>query len=173
MSSQSSTKSERGMQDFYQVLHLSYEEKPTQRDIKLQYLKLAQKYHPDRVQHKDNNDEFLSIQQAYELLRDVKKRRAYDQELERMRYEMNKFTVGQISEFVNLSEMELKEELKCFVKPCRCSSAYKLELSEITNRETEDIDFESIVVPCNGCSLKIKVINDLDEESEEERDSES
>lgn len=163
----------KGMQDFYRVLHLSYEDKASQRDIKLQYLKLAQRYHPDKAQLDHHNNEFLSIQQAYELLRDVKKRRAYDQELERMIYETSKFSVGQISEFVNLSEMELKEELKCFVKPCRCSSEYELTLSEITNKETEDIEFESIIVPCSGCSLKIKVINDLDEESEEEEDNES
>jgi len=44
--------------------------------IKTAYRKLALKYHPDKVQGKE--DEFVRIQQAYEILGDESKRQHYN-----------------------------------------------------------------------------------------------
>lgn len=157
------------MDDYYQVLKLKKEDSPTQEQIKRQYLILAQEYHPDRQQTSDSH-QFVQLQQAYEVLRDVKLRRAYDQERENQQYQNNKSNFGEISEFVRLSDMEFVNETR-FVWQCRCSSCYELELSDIM-KDNGEIGFDSILVHCNGCSLKIKVVNDTSEEDSDEEEDE-
>ncbi|KIM67051.1 hypothetical protein SCLCIDRAFT_1210523 [Scleroderma citrinum Foug A] len=61
----------------YQVLGVSKDASPT--DIKKAYFSLARKYHPDTNPDKSAQDKFLEIQEAYDLLKDDKKRAAYDQ----------------------------------------------------------------------------------------------
>ncbi|KAH8835434.1 DnaJ protein [Flagelloscypha sp. PMI_526] len=48
-------------------------------EIKKTYFSLARKYHPDTNPDKAAQDKFLEIQAAYEILKDDKKRAAYDQ----------------------------------------------------------------------------------------------
>jgi curved DNA-binding protein len=63
--------------DYYDVLGVSRAAAPD--EIKSAYRKLARKYHPD-VNKNDKNAEakFKEIQEAYEVLRDPKKRKQYD-----------------------------------------------------------------------------------------------
>lgn len=66
----------RGEKNAYRVLGLT--EDATQEEIKRRYKKLAVKWHPDRNQ--DNKEEaqqkFMEIQEAYEILSNIKARRA-------------------------------------------------------------------------------------------------
>ncbi|GAW04731.1 chaperone protein dnaj [Lentinula edodes] len=48
-------------------------------DIKKTYFSLARKYHPDTNADKTAQNKFLEIQEAYDILKDEKKRAAYDQ----------------------------------------------------------------------------------------------
>ncbi|KAJ3882355.1 DnaJ protein [Lentinula edodes] len=48
-------------------------------DIKKTYFSLARKYHPDTNADKTAQNKFLEIQEAYDILKDGKKRAAYDQ----------------------------------------------------------------------------------------------
>ncbi|KAJ3750035.1 DnaJ protein [Lentinula detonsa] len=48
-------------------------------DIKKTYFSLARKYHPDTNSDKTAQSKFLEIQEAYDVLKDEKKRAAYDQ----------------------------------------------------------------------------------------------
>ncbi|EPQ60979.1 hypothetical protein GLOTRDRAFT_109242 [Gloeophyllum trabeum ATCC 11539] len=50
----------------------------TQAEIKKVYFSLARKYHPDTNPDKDAQAKFLEIQEAYDILKDEKKRAAYD-----------------------------------------------------------------------------------------------
>merc|ERR1712196_625739 len=44
------------------------------------YRKLAMKYHPDKCKgNKENEDKFKNISNAYDILKDEKKRKLYDQ----------------------------------------------------------------------------------------------
>lgn len=48
-------------------------------DIKRSYRKLARKYHPDVSKEPNAEEKFKEVQEAYEVLKDPKKRQAYDQ----------------------------------------------------------------------------------------------
>lgn len=51
----------------------------TQDEIKRSYHKLARKFHPDVSKEKDAEKRFKEVGEAYEVLKDPKKRKAYDQ----------------------------------------------------------------------------------------------
>lgn len=64
--------------DYYEVLGVGKEASDS--DIKAKYRKLALKYHPDRnPNNKEAEDKFKEASEAYEVLRDPKKRQIYDQ----------------------------------------------------------------------------------------------
>ncbi len=63
--------------DYYEVLGV-----PPGADadvIKSAYRRLARKYHPDVSKEPDAEDKFKAVNEAYEALRDPKRRKAYDQ----------------------------------------------------------------------------------------------
>ncbi len=65
------------MSDFYSVLGVS--RTASDDDIKKAYRKLAMQYHPDRNNgSKDAEEQFKSISEAYDVLRDPDKRAVYD-----------------------------------------------------------------------------------------------
>ena len=65
-------------QDFYEVLGVSRDAKED--EIRKTYRKLARKYHPDlNPGDKSSEERFKKVQEAYDILRDPKKRQVYDQ----------------------------------------------------------------------------------------------
>jgi curved DNA-binding protein len=63
--------------DYYATLGVARDAKPE--DIKRSYRKLARKYHPDVSKEPNAEEKFKEVQEAYEVLKDPKKREAYDQ----------------------------------------------------------------------------------------------
>lgn len=63
--------------DYYKALGVTREATPDQ--VKHAYRKLARKYHPDVSKEKNAEEHFKAVQEAYEVLKDPKKRQAYDQ----------------------------------------------------------------------------------------------
>ncbi len=63
--------------DFYEILGINRD--ASEDEIKKAYRKLAMKYHPDRnPDSKESEDKFKEAKEAYEMLSDAEKRRAYD-----------------------------------------------------------------------------------------------
>lgn len=63
--------------DYYKVLGVARDAAADQ--IKHAYRKLARKYHPDVSKEANAEEHFKEVQEAYEVLKDPKKRQAYDQ----------------------------------------------------------------------------------------------
>jgi curved DNA-binding protein len=63
--------------DYYQVMGIARE--ATDAQIKQAYRRLARKFHPDVSKEKNAEARFKEVGEAYEVLKDPKKRAAYDQ----------------------------------------------------------------------------------------------
>ncbi|MGH8217235.1 MAG: DnaJ C-terminal domain-containing protein [Steroidobacteraceae bacterium] len=63
--------------DYYQALGVS--RTATAEQVKKAYRRLARKYHPDVSKEANAEERFKEVQEAYEVLKDVEKRAAYDQ----------------------------------------------------------------------------------------------
>lgn len=64
-------------QDYYKILSVAPD--ADSKTIKTAYRKLARKYHPDVSEHHEAEEKFKEIAEAYEVLKDPKKRAQYDE----------------------------------------------------------------------------------------------
>jgi curved DNA-binding protein len=63
--------------DYYKILGVA--RNVGAEELKRAYRKLARKYHPDVSKEKNAEEKFKEVQEAYEVIRDPKKRAAYDE----------------------------------------------------------------------------------------------
>ncbi|KAF0692980.1 Aste57867_16026 [Aphanomyces stellatus] len=89
---------------------------------------------------------FQLVHEAYQVLRDVESRRRYDQSLQekKLRSELR------VSDEVALEDFEFDAEDEIYTYNCRCGESYVLT--------TDEVDDAVEIVPCDGCSLNIRVL---------------
>jgi len=63
--------------DYYKIMGVPQD--AAEKDIKMAYRRLARKYHPDLNKEADAEEKFKELGEAYEVLKDAEKRKAYDQ----------------------------------------------------------------------------------------------
>jgi Ca-activated chloride channel family protein len=70
--------------DYYELLGVSIQSSPD--EIKHAYHLQARKYHPDVQQDSNDSEQFLAIQEAYDVLGDPEKRQTYDARLKKEQF---------------------------------------------------------------------------------------
>ncbi|KAG1326301.1 DPH4 [Cocos nucifera] len=133
--------------------------------------------HPDKLhrkvdvldlQHKQE-EKFLDVQKAWEVLSDSKSRANYDRELQASRQ-----VVEVVYDEVELGDMAMEtlDDVQEFFYQCRCGDYFlvtSLELGEMgislhENRveieTSSELSPSSVLLPCGSCSLKICLIID-------------
>ncbi|XP_073514190.1 dnaJ homolog subfamily C member 24 isoform X2 [Phyllobates terribilis] len=123
----------------------------TQAELKQKYQKLALLYHPDK-QHRDISEQdkegarkFIEISQAWKILGNEERKRAYD--LQRRDGEMtHSFPVDNQ---IHLEEMIWNDDKEHFSFSCRCGGQYIAVESDL-----EQTSF----INCDSCSLVIEIL---------------
>ncbi|CAG8550134.1 10838_t:CDS:2 [Paraglomus brasilianum] len=153
-------------ESYYDILRIHKE--ASFNEIKSKYQQLLLLYHPDKVRQNIGQDEAThpddegevdnplihKIVEAWQTLKNPEKRKAYDALITASEYAENQEI---INAEVDLDEMNFNEESSTYSTGCRCGGSYII--SEHDMEEGKD------VVGCVNCSLKIKVLYDVIDES--------
>lgn len=160
----------------YEVL--SVKEDAAYEEIRAAYRSAVLNTHPDKAQKVSvpsrahfQEQEFLDVQKAWEVLSDSKSREEYDKEVRALRQELEV-----VADEVELGDMTVENtgEVQELLYLCRCGDYYSvnsLELREMGIMLSEDgrtekkgvcIDLQpvSVLLPCGSCSLKIRLTID-------------
>lgn len=147
----------RGPATAYQVLGVARD--ASQGEVRAAYRRAVLAAHPDKGSGVSpsasggTTTSFHAIQSAWEAVKDAEHRGQYDQSLAAR-------DVGQ-SEAAIWQEVDLEEFTLCvaaegagflFSYPCRCGGSYLFAEADLA------IDASSAVVPCDTCSLAVRVL---------------
>lgn len=151
-------------------------------EIRRAYHRAARQHHPDKRAVGSNTQSdaptpvtsttttteadaaFVRIQEAYETLRDPELRAAYDAKLLRDAVVRKRdVELVRVADVVSVREMTREvvpadadadeDDEVLLTRPCRCGDVYEVSEDELL----DGVD----VVPCNGCSLNIRVVLDM------------
>ncbi|KAK8950681.1 hypothetical protein KSP39_PZI003079 [Platanthera zijinensis] len=147
---------------------LSVDERASYDEMRENYKAAILTSHPDKVFAKsgenhpsgDQQDAFLRVREAWEVLSDPKSRESYDNLLLASRNEVD-VVDGEIS----LEEMmgQAHNDVHELLYQCRCGDFFSItsvELGELVGSVKAAGRQASVVLPCGSCSLKIRVIID-------------
>ena len=153
-------------QNYYEILNIS--KKSTNKEINKAYKTLAKKYHPD-ITNKPATKLFTDIQEAYNILNNIKKKKEYDLE-EYPDIELS--SSGEIEEDIfddfltykykdiatsegdtprQRQRLQSPEKQAEYPMPASIELKFDITLEEIYNRDTKIVPFNRDII-CNGCS---------------------
>ncbi len=92
------------VKDYYKILGVSRE--AGQDDIKRAFREKSKIYHPDAPGNKGNQDRFIELQEAYEILANKEKRKRYDEQLNRLSKKMDNGLKKELTFKIMVSPME-------------------------------------------------------------------
>lgn len=163
---------------YYDIL--SVKEDATYEEIRSCYRSSILNTHPDKLQNASDSspaesgsgDRFFKVQKAWEILSDSRSRALYDSELRASRQDD---IVA--AEDVSLEDMAFEDGgdfIELFYQ-CRCGDYFSVDSLELgkmgysllrdgsnISPQTRDGLPASIVLPCGSCSLKIRLLINLD-----------
>lgn len=128
-------------------------------EIRRAYHRAARQHHPDKrsdeaISDASSDAEFVRVQAAYETLRDPERRAAYDSEQLHAavvrRRDAEDVRVADVVRAEEMTKEALDDGEVLFSLRCRCGDVYEVSEDELL----DGVD----VVPCNGCSLNIRVL---------------
>lgn len=126
--------------NFYEILNCN--SNASTEEIKKSYQSLILKYHPDKQQQ--NAGAFVQLNEAWSVLRDPDKRRAYDAEILQKKFNENRI----VHEVVNLErDFTFDEETNSYCRSCRCGGLFVVTKDDVAASDT--------YLECDECSLVI------------------
>lgn len=136
---------------FYEVLDA---ESPDSSDtIRKRYLQKVSTCHPDMPQ--GNQELFLQIQNAYEILSDSSNRKIYDSWLSNTKVSGNKVLPYEF----DLDECDFDENTNEYIYKCRCAANVRF---------LDELDFTVVhYLRCQSCSVRFK-LNPFEESESED-----
>ncbi|XP_071955805.1 dnaJ homolog subfamily C member 24-like [Antedon mediterranea] len=115
-------------------------------ELKKSYRKALLKCYPDKVEESEREaalNEYLKLEAAWKILGDDDTRRQYDAESNERHVQQS----VAVNEEVEVEDMDFDDDVAYY--PCRCGGSYILQELDIKN---------DVIVPCDICSLHIKLI---------------
>ncbi|WVZ65204.1 hypothetical protein U9M48_014611, partial [Paspalum notatum var. saurae] len=159
----------------YEVLSVS--EDATYDEIRVAYKSAVLNTHPDKAQThvesyvpSNEQQEFLGVQKAWEILRQPESRADYDKQLL-----LSRQTIEVIASEIEVGDMIIDSTANNTVEllyPCRCGDYFSIasnELGEMGISVSEEGEVEpqagdsvlaSVILDCGSCSLKVRLVID-------------
>ncbi|XP_038977908.1 DPH4 homolog [Phoenix dactylifera] len=156
---------------------LSVREDASYDEIRVGYRAAVLSSHPDKLHgtldesdlRPKQEENFLDVQKAWEVLSDSKSRANYDRELQASRQ-----VVEVVDDEVKLGDMAMETlgDVQEFFHQCRCGDYFlitSLELGEmgislhengVEIQTSAELSPSSVLLPCGSCSLKIRLLID-------------
>lgn len=135
--------------NYYQILEVQPES--TEETIKAQYKKLVKQYHPDISRDATSKDQFLDLQEAYQVLTDTWKRNQFNQALRDRNYraEVEKSPESEetTDKYVSIWKSESLEEKRLRrTRYARYGSEYAGDLPPLHGRLNEKQTFNALLL---------------------------
>lgn len=141
-------------EDLYAILGV--QPTSTAAEIKSSYQRLLRFTHPDKTGAfcQTSSEAFHRVQRAWRTLGEPELRARYDRELELCRLSR----APPVEYELDLVELEWCEEARQFWFACRCGDAFRLAEDQAVP--------ESVLVPCDSCSLVVRVFVPADHDND-------
>ncbi|MED6158412.1 hypothetical protein PIB30_032614 [Stylosanthes scabra] len=165
----------------YDVLNVK--EDASYDEIRASYRSAVLSLHPDKLlktsdassSNQTTGDRFLKVQKAWEVLGDSSSRLFYDNELRSSRRDVSAVDVAEDLSLDDMMAEDDGEALELFYQ-CRCGDYFSIDSLELQKmgyfllRDESRISIlnddslpGSVILPCGSCSLKARLVINMDE----------
>ncbi|KAG8463023.1 hypothetical protein KFE25_001796 [Diacronema lutheri] len=117
-------------------------------EVRRAYHASCLRLHPDKMGGSADATDFHAVQGAWRVLSDDAARRRHDEERAQGARDLD--AEARMAERVVFDEMRPSDAADSRSWPCRCGAVYELTSHELAAGSV-------VVVPCDGCSLSIRV----------------
>ena len=134
------------MKDYYEILEVN--EKASKEVIDKAYKVLAKKYHPDLQEDKNKKnkkEKIKTLNEAYEVLSNPEKRKAYDEKVARMKAEEERKKIIQQQNYTNNISTVYANQFANVQKQTEKEKAANKEFQKEYKKELRKLKFEGFI----------------------------